>query len=385
MMVESNLNLILPKTSTKMYYPDIVDPKVLKTKTISLDESLRYASASFDRLCQFFGASPIENQHEKISPNTSFIKSIKSLRFTVVAHRLWCSTYMISVVYCMFIQHQESDYSKHELENFLYVDSYILKAINLLLVLSGNHHHRCDNFFKKITAFDERLLAYVETKKTDAVQSLLSYERFRVFLWRGVAVAACVLGSSIVIDWVYNDYDFLESARSCFVYIVPNITFALSHVQYLGMLQLLRWRSQQINVSLKHILSADDGKKANSNSFVVGISSKSKPYSINVSLNEIRLLHLEMNSLIQSLGEAFEYVLVAFFASSILVVTITLFTIYIMVHYWDGNFRIAVTVYTVIWAFLYMGQIGVCLHFNDRLNQEVIALFLVIKNDVRNC
>lgn len=233
----------------------------------------------------------------------------------------------------MHVQHQCYDSTKNDLENFLYVNSYLLKTVNLLLILGGNHL-RHDDFFCKIVAFDERIGPYVHSKKDEEYSSLLGRQRYLQFIRNGVAMAAAVLGASTVIDLFYNDLELIAFGRSVLVYIVPNITFALCHIQYLARLQLLYWRAQQINVSLADVLSlAENGAK--NRSWAIGLRD-SKAYALNVSLNEIRLLHLELNTLTRSLSEAFEYVILTFFASSVLVITITLYSLYIMVH-WNGR------------------------------------------------
>lgn len=347
-----------------MYYPDIVDPKFLKPKSISLEDELNSVAYVFIRLCQFFGASPIEVYiSKKQSQNDE--KSDKKHNSIVIAHRAWCFVYMMSVICSLIVKFLFFDKFTYNLKRFLTFDSYVLITINLMLILSGNHQ-RGKNFFAKIALFDERLLQYVEPKKKG--ESLLSYKRYRAFVWGCVAVAGLVIGLSAIIDSYYNDFQFVKTTISYHVYIVSNITFALCHIQYLGMLQLFRWRSQQINVSLKRILSADDNAN---NLWSVGISMH-KPHSLNVSLNEIRLLHLELNYLIKSLNESFGYILLAFFASTVLVVIATMFSIYLRIQHWAGYLNVVNDIsYPILWAFLHMMQIVMFLHLNERLNQEV--------------
>lgn len=347
-----------------MHYPNIFDRQVPKNKTsISIEPSL---SSAIIRLFQFFGVSPIRssrlNGTHKMSRSTP-----RNNQISIVAHRLWCCIYLISIIYCMFIQHFYYGTSIHDLETFLYVDSYILKVVNLVLILSGSHQ-RDDNLCEKIAAFDKRLLAYVVEAKRD--ESLLSHGRYRALMRRGVGAIMVLLIVSTLLEVWYNNFQFMLWAISCLVYVLPNITFALCHLQYVAKLQLLRWRSQQINISLKQILSADDDVNVK-NRWFVGVSS-AKSYSVNTSLNEIRLLHLELNSLGKVLSKAFEYVLVTFFVTSVILVTIATFTIYIVIYNWDRNFKYILTIYPVMWGAIYMGQVVLFLYLNDRLNQEVI-------------
>lgn len=345
-----------------MVYADSFEVQPIKydlTKQ-ALRNCLKATSNVFLRLCQFFGAAPIQVNYSTLTtfPGGKTTESIWLQRLQTIVHRVWCTLYFAFIVYCMYMQHHNFDDSKFAIEKFLFADSYFIRAINLLVILSGPHQ-KFYEIFDKVVGIDERLFGLFSSIGTE---SLLSYDKYRRFIWRFLGVIMAILAASTVTDLYFNDLIVMQSARSCMVYIVPNITIALCLAQYLGVVQMLRWRFQQINESLTNVLGM--------------VTESRNPWEkpacpLNYRLNELRLMHLEVDQLNRLLCKYFGYVLFNYFVSAVLVLAIQQFTFYSMIRYWDGHLKVALIVYTVLWIGLYAGQIASILYLNDRLNVEV--------------
>lgn len=332
-------------------------------------------------LSQAFGAAPI---NLSLTPSPLIIsgtlhKNLKAEKKTLLIrwlHYLWSGMLLFAITVAIYLQHRDFDSGQlTAVSNILYLIEYLFNFFSSAIIIIGcNYQYKWYGlYFRQLINFDIRLERCGCTGESYS-------SNLKQYLRKVLALIAILFLAVFIVDLLYNRVQFIETIRSETVYMLPNAIQVFALIEYVTLLHAIRERYKQINFILNKLLSHQmNSSREMPDVSVISLMKITKrnaycPFiSFEELLNNLRLLHRDLNAFELNVNQSFGILLISIITSSFIIVNTQLYALYTMTKQKKEDIDIFLVIYTLLWLILHSGKTICVLLLNTYVTEEVIA------------
>lgn len=339
--------------------------------------SLRHIERSFFRcirpmilVCQCFCAAPLHlSTRAFYFRETNTKQSPISALFLSSIHYLWSFIWLGAIIVSDYFQFHNFDTLEITLlTRFLYLCQYILAVISCFLIIVGCHYQRQQyiNYFGRFVKIFQRL-------KEFGIQ--IPFNNWRRFILSTFAAYFAILVCVIFTDVMYNKQSVKDASRSSTVYVLPNIISVLALTQYILLLIILAdcYRSVRHAVTtLSHpFMKKNDSLLISDNRRLLTMFCYQK--SVDRSIDELRLICLDIGELLQDVNASFGLLLICTFVAVFIILNTQFYEFFIFIDHLQP-INPWLILYCTLWTIIHGGKIFFILLFNHFVCEQVSKL-----------